>query len=1705
MNSNLEEMSRQIDEPNKPKVNPFVITIDRSAMSAGNSSMFLSNRDKEEAKEYSEEMEPQVQGEFEDFDSDLDRWAITGEDQYQLRAKNQSGIAKIGRGGVKFLSEVTLGTLSASALMLDFGMYADIINGTETEFSNTISRSLDEAKEKINEKYGKVYVRKENEGFKPFTADFWGNNLDTVGTTLTLMIPSMAATRAISFGGKLIGAAKLARSLRISKKAQTVGAGLSSAIFSRMTENTMEAAETAQSVRDRLISENEKYAEENPGMPPKYSEEEINKRAGEAGKQTWTLGWGMLIADAFQYTKAFKGFNYARRNTETAVKKLAFKEGLKAVGKFAAFDMGSEGAEEAVQYIISQESQDRVFQKAGLKGESDFLARLSRYVTDDEFKTSVFMGAIGGGVFAGAGRLNSYYKQKREKREQEQFKELYNSHYEAVFGTPESFAQAEMNGLISSALYKAELGRLDEMEADLSTLEDTPNEVLENDGINPEQYRKKIQEAKEILKELETEYNNVKADESIPEDLKQATVYSRMDRKATSNAINELQSQREALLDIFKNIASKKESSTAQDMTDLKKAMLENNTEEVKRLRKEILEKSKVYKNVSDINKGLSDASDPVHETISKNIKILNERVSEAAKFEEDLKTEKGQNKIRNNAKELARKIEELEKQNEDKVKAREEQEAKDLAEEIERVKKNKDEDPDIEVPEGESNEGYVLDETKLNPEQKKYKEERDKAKEEHGEFETTEPDGENVFTTFNKNHHRTWVKGEVVLDGKGNRWVVSRPIKSNSGVWLKALDTQKEDGHGMTIWQVEKKYGKISHQSKKPKFSGWTVNKTKFDFTPKKKEKERAELQRSHERASKGQVVSQGQEFANFKPVRENSKGQPVYEFENGDTSESTVGWYEIDYAEAAKVFEGDESVSIVIDTTEKAPSLLIKKDGKNIGQIMPKGMKEYFKVLMEVVEELGGEVSGTLVGKLASHAGNLGNVPGARYNLREIPKQYLPNGKIYLGSRKKNDPSEQHGVIVFYAEDGSTIEHSVSESQIEKGVFDGHTYMLMKSPSGDIVSIQLNEARLSDIQDTREDGTVAPKSEVLYERLELAAAEIEAQFNAQVDRLVDDGMTWKKAVEKAKSQFGLGKRKESKDKSIVEEAIDTILEGNVRRVRQAPYIDSAGQKQKAPTANYFNVRFNLEEGGKGEPSKINIAVTSAIPETDKRKEAKFKRKTAETREAAIEALGSRFMQMSLDIIRGENGKQYVKQAIDSGSVTTDVYPKRPWVNTRLVIEFDENTKQEVLKRLRKPSKSTSRGKKAETDDAARKMNERIEEVQDNVWEVTELFTAENEARNERKYTLKQFWETHFKDSVPLAEFIETFNERVKQAVSEKSEELSESDISKIKKDVLSKYVEDIITNEMGETEETNEEDAETANNDIKTKSKSTREKSKGKSVESPKTKGKEANWNETQIEDIKNKIYDITDFMGTFAKKANEQYKFSEFYEEFIKPLGIDYIDFKTRFEKKLKESRFKDKDSGKAKRTALERVIDDMATETTTKIKPSKMKVKTVNEVIGEIIEASKNIVLNESGSHYVDKRTGKKYERVTTHISKVEGKKKEITPGPELEMSQVLGTAVDEFVRDFFEGNLKDFSSYGYADPLLYAGLLSKLNELKKEFDERGETVIPREVLAYNDAVGVAGTLDLLTYDREGNFRIYDMKTKKGGFTYVDATN
>ena len=103
-------------------------------------------------------------------------------------------------------------------------------------------------------------------------------------------------------------------------------------------------------------------------------------------------------------------------------------------------------------------------------------------------------------------------------------------------------------------------------------------------------------------------------------------------------------------------------------------------------------------------------------------------------------------------------------------------------------------------------------------------------------------------------------------------------------------------------------------------------------------------------------------------------------------------------------------------------------------------------------------------------------------------------------------------------------------------------------------------------------------------------------------------------------------------------------------------------------------------------------------------------------------------------------------------------------------------------------------------------------------------------------------------------------------------------------------------------------------------------------------------------------------------------------------------------------------------------------------------------------------------------------------------------------------------MDEFVRDFFAGEFHEdgklisdfFYDYPNATNAQWKHFVQELQSLKNSFDAMGLTIIPRDVtvtgtLNVTDSEGkvhtidVAGTLDLLAYDQEGNFYIYDMKT------------
>lgn len=171
------------------------------------------------------------------------------------------------------------------------------------------------------------------------------------------------------------------------------------------------------------------------------------------------------------------------------------------------------------------------------------------------------------------------------------------------------------------------------------------------------------------------------------------------------------------------------------------------------------------------------------------------------------------------------------------------------------------------------------------------------------------------------------------------------------------------------------------------------------------------------------------------------------------------------------------------------------------------------------------------------------------------------------------------------------------------------------------------------------------------------------------------------------------------------------------------------------------------------------------------------------------------------------------------------------------------------------------------------------------------------------------------------------------------------------------------------------------------------------------------------------------------------------------------------------------------------------------------------KVTKAAVTKIINDSRSIRLSSDGQTYVDE-DGKQYARVTHIIQADEEAGEAFDPtSPWITPSTNIGTSIDEFVRDFFAGEFYNdkgeiandyFFDYPNATQAQWKAFATRLNNLKNTLDAKGLTVIPRDVavtgtvnVTANDgtqhSIAVAGTLDLLAYDSQGNFHIFDMKT------------
>lgn len=96
----------------------------------------------------------------------------------------------------------------------------------------------------------------------------------------------------------------------------------------------------------------------------------------------------------------------------------------------------------------------------------------------------------------------------------------------------------------------------------------------------------------------------------------------------------------------------------------------------------------------------------------------------------------------------------------------------------------------------------------------------------------------------------------------------------------------------------------------------------------------------------------------------------------------------------------------------------------------------------------------------------------------------------------------------------------------------------------------------------------------------------------------------------------------------------------------------------------------------------------------------------------------------------------------------------------------------------------------------------------------------------------------------------------------------------------------------------------------------------------------------------------------------------------------------------------------------------------------------------------------------------------------------------------------GTAVDKVVRDFFTSKETPVKPENLSESA-FIDLISNLTEIKSKMEQMGETFMADNIVLfhkYADGTRVAGEVDILSVDKNGNFKIYDVKTSRYSFEH-----
>lgn len=405
----------------------------------------------------------------------------TEEELNRERANNQSALEQTGNAVVQAVgNEVVLGTFLGLSNLVDAAVNIGAEKG-ENDYTNPFSTWLEELQDDISNRF-EIYQKDPNATWAIGDFGWWANNAVSIASSASMLIPSTATVKGLSYLGKFanIGtraarvAAKAAKAVSgttasTARLAKSIKAGTeigTTAFLSRTMENYLEARGVYNEVKDNAYQriqnmsaeDKEQLIKRNPQLAGKTDEEMANYIAGASADETFTNDYAMLLMDIAQFkaigslwknVKNKTASAALRQENKKAIKSLVgetadeatkaaskspwlsnridrIKEGFKHPLTTAGAIEWSEGFEEGYQGIQTEKGKE----VAEMILDPNFTPRsIDSYLTDGSVWEQAFWGVLGGMGFQAAGKAlgNLYrkgeaaYKHKRGKLSDEDF------------------------------------------------------------------------------------------------------------------------------------------------------------------------------------------------------------------------------------------------------------------------------------------------------------------------------------------------------------------------------------------------------------------------------------------------------------------------------------------------------------------------------------------------------------------------------------------------------------------------------------------------------------------------------------------------------------------------------------------------------------------------------------------------------------------------------------------------------------------------------------------------------------------------------------------------------------------------------------------------------------------------------------------------------------------------------------------------------------------------------------------------------------------------------------------------------------------------------------------------------------------------------------------------------------------------------------